>query len=110
MHEIGHALGFYHEQNRSDRDDHLEVRLDNVKEVYRGNFIKFPSLNDVTYDYNSVMHYGRKVMPCKHMTSKYVIKTSFDVICDGTGLLGYLRYHAKWNLQTPRISQWYKFT
>ena len=54
-------MGFYHEQNRSDRDEHIEVNLANVKPGHEGNFAIFPSKNNVTYDYNSVMHYGRTV-------------------------------------------------
>ena len=30
LHETMHALGFYHEQNRMDRDEHVHVVEDNV--------------------------------------------------------------------------------
>ena len=35
-HEIIHALGFYHEQSRPDRDRHVKVDFNNIKS---GNFI-----------------------------------------------------------------------
>ncbi|XP_044048772.1 high choriolytic enzyme 1-like [Siniperca chuatsi] len=60
QHELLHALGFNHEQCRSDRDEHIQVLLDNVITGQAHNFNKINTLNQGTpYDYNSVMHYGR---------------------------------------------------
>ncbi|XP_026221214.1 high choriolytic enzyme 1-like [Anabas testudineus] len=60
QHELIHALGFNHEQCRSDRDEHIKILLQNVIPGEEYNFNKINTLNLGTpYDYNSVMHYGR---------------------------------------------------
>ena len=62
MHEIGHALGLWHEQARPDRDSYVTIHLGNVIESERHNFEK-KSEKDIDfqgseYDYGSIMHYG----------------------------------------------------
>ncbi|BFZ15692.1 hypothetical protein BsWGS_18731 [Bradybaena similaris] len=61
-HEIGHVIGFVHEQNRPDRDDYVVIKKENIISNYTDNFIKYSfsnvSTNDLPYDYNSIMHYG----------------------------------------------------
>ncbi|KAE8296704.1 Low choriolytic enzyme [Larimichthys crocea] len=60
QHELLHALGFTHEQCRSDRDLHIQVLLQNIIKGEEYNFNKIDTLNQGTpYDYDSVMHYGR---------------------------------------------------
>ncbi|RXN17292.1 low choriolytic enzyme-like protein [Labeo rohita] len=60
QHELLHALGFNHEQTRSDRDNHIQVVWDNISEDMKYNFNKINTLNQGTpYDYSSVMQYGR---------------------------------------------------
>jgi len=62
QHEMMHALGMVHEQSRSDRDEHIKVRFDHIKEKLRNNFRKydFGELSDLKTPYNffSVMHYS----------------------------------------------------
>ncbi|XP_057191361.1 low choriolytic enzyme-like isoform X3 [Triplophysa rosa] len=58
QHELLHALGFHHEQNRSDRDEHVKIIFKNIEPGHERNFKKVPTNNLAThYDYNSVMHY-----------------------------------------------------
>uniref|UniRef100_A0A667YY15 Metalloendopeptidase n=1 Tax=Myripristis murdjan TaxID=586833 RepID=A0A667YY15_9TELE len=60
QHEISHALGFQHEQNRSDRDQYVRINWDNINPRMAYNFHKQYTNNlDTPYDYSSIMHYGR---------------------------------------------------
>uniref|UniRef100_A0A3P9PYR8 Metalloendopeptidase n=1 Tax=Poecilia reticulata TaxID=8081 RepID=A0A3P9PYR8_POERE len=58
QHEVLHALGFHHEQVRSDRDRYVWIYPQNIKP--ENNFKKEVTNNLGTpYDFNSVMHYGK---------------------------------------------------
>ncbi|EDO45037.1 predicted protein, partial [Nematostella vectensis] len=60
-HEFGHALGFYHEQSRPDRDNYVTINWNNIYDRYKFAFNKYPAstINSLgtEYDYGSVMHY-----------------------------------------------------
>lgn len=57
-HEIGHAVGFFHEQSRSDRDDAIYINWPNVQEGFELQFEKEEDVNfGIPYDYMSVMQY-----------------------------------------------------
>ncbi|XP_029417342.1 meprin A subunit beta [Nannospalax galili] len=63
QHEFLHALGFWHEQSRADRDDYVMIVWDRILEGREHNFNVYDdrvsdSLN-VPYDYTSVMHYSK---------------------------------------------------
>ncbi|KAF1762527.1 hypothetical protein GCK72_010789 [Caenorhabditis remanei] len=60
-HELMHALGFWHQQSRSDRDDYVYVDFSNIIPSQAYNFQKMPldqaQLLNLKYDYGSVMQY-----------------------------------------------------
>jgi len=60
IHEIGHALGLLHEHTRADRDQHVQVLWDNIKQDKSFNFDinQAGTANLGEYDYDSIMHYG----------------------------------------------------
>nr|QNH72390.1 toxin candidate TRINITY_DN29612_c0_g1_i1 [Pachycerianthus borealis] len=64
IHELMHALGFLHEQNRPDREKYIKVLWDNIKSKMTSQFKRYAN-DEVTslgesYDYSSIMHYGDK--------------------------------------------------
>ncbi|XP_008558455.1 seminal metalloprotease 1 [Microplitis demolitor] len=64
VHEILHAVGFYHQQSTYNRDEYIQVKWENIQPGKEHNFNKYDN-NTVTdfnteYDYNSVMHYSSK--------------------------------------------------
>ena len=59
VHEIGHAMGLNHEQNRSDRDQFVSIDFTNVAGNIQSQFRIASNSADVgPYDFGSVMHYG----------------------------------------------------
>ncbi|GAU99347.1 hypothetical protein RvY_10366 [Ramazzottius varieornatus] len=61
IHEITHAIGFFHEQARTDRDDYVDLNWDNIQTTQRHNFLKYDQSTTfgVPYDYDSILHYHR---------------------------------------------------
>jgi hypothetical protein len=64
VHELMHALGFYHQQSTSDRDDYVKIVWENIEPNHEHNFNKYNesvvTSYGVDYDYGSVMHYSAK--------------------------------------------------
>jgi len=61
IHEIGHAIGLWHEHSRADRDDYVDVLYENIISWAAFNFDKQTQNGyDIgDYDYGSIMHYPR---------------------------------------------------
>jgi len=61
-HEMGHSLGFFHEQSRPDRDSYVEILWGNIQRGMEHNFNKYGltriDSRGFAYDMDSMMHYG----------------------------------------------------
>ncbi|XP_067120553.1 tolloid-like protein 1 [Centruroides vittatus] len=64
-HEIGHAIGFQHEQSRPDRDKYIKVLFENIDEEFVKEFEKASSFEidslGFGYDFQSIMHYPSNI-------------------------------------------------
>lgn len=76
IHEILHCLGFYHEHQRPDRNEFINVVKSNIKRL-----ADFEILNNEIvqtlgiYDYGSIMHYPRRII-----NENLVVNTKIDTI------------------------------
>ena len=73
MHELGHAIGMWHEHSRRDRNEYVRINYENIKENKQINFgllsvLEFEQVPNVSYDFESIMHYGPYAFSSKRGT------------------------------------------
>lgn len=83
IHELLHSTGIDHEQSRIDRNEFVNIQLDNIMDSKRNNYQKskghygFLMTMGLPYDYNSLMHYpatGSSFAKNKHIPVMKVLK------------------------------------
>lgn len=90
LHELGHVIGFYHEHNRPDRDEYVEIVEENLRSGSQRQFEKLRhdevNLFGIGYDYNSVMHYNKDYFSKKSSTATIVALDPSIPIGEADGL------------------------
>merc|ERR1719334_1007111 len=90
IHELMHALGFFHEQSRRDRDQYIRINWGAIPARVRYNFEKYRSGQASTlgepYDKQSIMHYGNYAFSNNRQKTIYSISNPNEVLGQRKGL------------------------
>ena len=81
-HEIFHVLGLLHEHQRSDRDDHITIKWENIPYGYNLHFAKLKRSKtlDLPYDITSIMHYSPTQGASPEGASSIVSKVHIEIL------------------------------
>ncbi|WP_196140666.1 M12 family metallopeptidase [Aliikangiella sp. G2MR2-5] len=88
VHELGHAVGFFHEQTRTDRDNYVTIYWNNIQSGMAYNFNKMTSSdgqNYGNYDYYSIMHYRTTAFGINNAVTIWPTQNGVDTNYMGNG-------------------------
>jgi len=89
-HELAHALGFWHEQSRPDRDNYVSIQWQNIPDNVEHNFQIHSDAGTVgSYDFASVMHYDAYAFSSNGQPT-IVAQPGYEAYQDSMGNLSYL--------------------
>jgi hypothetical protein len=80
LHELGHAIGLFHEQTRPDRDQYIAMQMDNVKKEKKSQYGKGGETDRLVigqYDFQSIMHYADTNFVITKGTKAFTIREPF---------------------------------
>ncbi|KAK0400645.1 hypothetical protein QR680_015366 [Steinernema hermaphroditum] len=121
-HEIGHALGFNHEQNRWDRGQFVRLNLDDAEEKWKYAYdVADKSQNDnygKQYDFRGIMHYFDTAFAKPNKTVMFTRNPAYQMSLGGSDVPTYGDifemntqyscyanktdpYHCTWHVKAP---------
>jgi hypothetical protein len=75
IHEIGHAIGLWHEQSRVDRDKHITIHYENVQQGTEHNFTTYADEGYDGDEYTSSLDFGSVMLYSSYSFSKNGLPT-----------------------------------
>lgn len=81
IHEIGHAIGLWHEQSREDRDQWIRVNYQNIMGNREHNFDQHivDGQDTFFYDYGSIMHYSARAFSKNNQDTITVLSQGAEI-------------------------------
>lgn len=73
MHELGHLIGFYHEQQRPDRNNYIQILSNNIVPSLMHEFQMYNFTTYGDYDFDSIMHYPLNINTLPNATGGAMI-------------------------------------
>lgn len=81
VHELCHAIGFWHEQNRPDRDSYVKINYGNINQGLWSNFDKYnKDYFKTPYDFKSIMHYDEYAFSNNRQKTIVPLQSGIDII------------------------------
>ncbi|XP_073249503.1 meprin A subunit beta-like isoform X3 [Porites lutea] len=112
MHELMHAVGFWHEQSRPDRDQYVEILWENIEKGMEGQFNKYKHSKvdsiGFDYDYSSLMHYGKVTFSRNGKPTIRALNNPYMSLGRGGGFseLDIKKMNALYDCKTPVDGNW----
>lgn len=108
LHELTHAIGFYHEHNRYDRNDYVKIIFENIQKKYKHNFDKRPFKEQVLlglgYDVTSVTHYPKNGFAINLTLPTIIPKYEKTIQADGLSELDIKKINLLYKCDKIRIN------